>query len=147
MRREVFFCVRLQSSETGRARSSVSPERSGLRKRALEAYAPQTQNEGKPDPCEAKRYEGTEKKEGYMKKNEKSVGRKTVGLTLSKEITVGLSKAKFVVQDDCLKIGELQVSQGSVVWFPKFGKLGYKVNWERFDDIMQEKGRKCRKRR
>ena len=82
-----------------------------------------------------------------MKENAPSFTRKTVKLTLPKEITIGLSKAKFVVQDDCMKIGELQMSQGSVVWFPKFGKLGYKVSWERFDDIMQDKGRKCRKRR
>ena len=105
-----------------------------------------TRNEDTPDSCDVKRNEGTRKMRD-MKKDDKSMVRKTVGLTLSKEITIGLSKARFVVQDDCMKIGELQVSQGSVVWFPKFGKLGYKVSWERFDDIMQDKGRKCRKRR
>jgi len=80
-----------------------------------------------------------------MKKNTPSLARKTVGLTLSKEITIGLSKAKFVVQDGRMKVGELQVSQGSIVWFPRFGKLGYKMNWEKFDNCMQE-GCKCRKR-
>lgn len=80
-----------------------------------------------------------------MKNGEKSVDRKTVGLTLTKEITVGLSKAKFVVQDGCLKFGELQVSQGSIVWFPRFGKRGYKMDWEKFDKCMQQ-GHKGRKR-
>ena len=80
-----------------------------------------------------------------MKKDSPSVTRKTVGLTLPKEITIGLSKAKFVVQDGCMKVGELQVSQGSIVWFPRFGKLGYKMDWDKFDNCMQE-GRKCRKR-
>jgi len=82
-----------------------------------------------------------------MKNGEKSAVRKTVGLTLSKEITVGLSKAKFVVQDGCLKFGELQVSQGSIVWFPRFGKRGYKMDWDVFGRSMKDNGRKCRKRK
>ena len=82
-----------------------------------------------------------------MKKNTPSLARKTVGLTLLKEITIGLSKAKFVVQDDCMKVGELQVSQGSIVWFPRFGKRGYKMDWDVFGRSMKDNGRKCRKRK
>ena len=81
-----------------------------------------------------------------MKKRVSSPTRKTVELTLQQEITIGLSKARFVVQEDCVKVGELQVSQGSIVWFPRFGKLGYKMDWDRFKDCMENEGRKCRRR-
>jgi hypothetical protein len=81
-----------------------------------------------------------------MKKRVSSLTRKTVGLTLPHEITIGLSKARFVVQEGCIKVGELQVSQGSIVWFPRFGKLGYKMDWDGFKDCMENNGRKCRRR-
>jgi hypothetical protein len=82
-----------------------------------------------------------------MKKHVTSMTKKNVELTLRREITIGLSKAKFIVQDGCRKFGELQVSQGSVVWFSRYGKLGYKLSWERFDRIMRGvENSKCRKR-
>ena len=62
-----------------------------------------------------------------MKKRASSLTRKTVGLILPHEITIGLSKAKFIVQEGCVNVGELQVSQGSIVWFPRFGKLGLRM--------------------
>lgn len=81
-----------------------------------------------------------------MKKSIPLQTRKTVGLILPQEITIGLSKAKFIVQEGCVKVGELQVSQGSIVWFPRFGKLGYKMDWDGFNDCMENNGRKCRRR-
>ena len=41
-----------------------------------------------------------------------------------------------VVQDDEL-LGTLKVSQGAVVWWPGKAKLGYKMTWERFDQMMR----------
>lgn len=80
-----------------------------------------------------------------MKKKAKN--RKTVEMTLPKDLIVGLSDARFRVSNDDGIIGELQVSKGSVVWFPAFGKKGYKLNWFRFDDIMQRFGGKCESRK
>ena len=53
-----------------------------------------------------------------MKKKAKN--RKTVEMTLPKDLIVGLSDARFRVSNDDGIIGELQVSKGSVVWFPAF---------------------------
>ena len=44
----------------------------------------------------------------------------------------------FVVKSDGAVLGTLKVSNGSVVWFPKKTTFGYKMDWEKFDAIMQE---------
>ena len=71
---------------------------------------------------------------------------KKVELTLPKDISIGLSEARFQVSDVDGKAGELQVSKGSVTRFPKNAKLGYQMNWERFSDMMETNGRKLKRR-
>ena len=80
-----------------------------------------------------------------MKRKDKN--RKTVEMELPKGLTIGLSDACFRVRDDDGMIGELQVSKGSVVWFPAEAKKGYKLGWFRFDKLMQDAGVKCEKRK
>ena len=75
----------------------------------------------------------------------KSKNRKSVELTLPADLTIGLSESKFKVFDDSGKVGELQVSKGSVVWFPRKGKLGYWMNWDTFNRVMKG-GRKIKQR-
>jgi hypothetical protein len=48
-----------------------------------------------------------------------------------------------VAQDDEL-LGTLKVSKGAVVWWPGKAKLGFKMDWERFDALMREQGRRGR---
>lgn len=73
--------------------------------------------------------------------------RKTVEMELPKGLVIGMADARFRVSNDDGIIGELQVSKGAVVWFPRDAKKGYKLNWFRFDDLLQEKGVRCEKRR
>lgn len=73
--------------------------------------------------------------------------RKTVEMELPKGLVIGMADARFRVSNDDGIIGELQVSKGAVVWFPRDAKKGYKLNWFRFDDLMQAKGARCEKRR
>ena len=80
-----------------------------------------------------------------MKKTMKN--KKTVEMELPKGLVIGMADARFRVSNDDGMIGELQVSKGSVVWFPRDAKKGYKLNWFRFDNLMQEKGARCEKRR
>ena len=80
-----------------------------------------------------------------MKKRQ--IRRKSVQVTLPKDIAVGLSTARFCVYDKDKKFGELQVSQGTVVWFQRDGKLGYQMKWEKFDKIMELEGYKYRTRK
>lgn len=72
--------------------------------------------------------------------------KKSVELTLPKDMSIGLSEAVFRVFDEGSKLGELQVSKGSVTWFSRNGKLGYTMGWDKFDRIMQENGRKTKTR-
>ena len=80
-----------------------------------------------------------------MKKAMKNT--KTVEMELPKGLVIGMADARFRVSNDDGMIGELQVSKGSVVWFPRDAKKGYKLDWFRFDALMQEKGFRCEKRR
>ena len=80
-----------------------------------------------------------------MKKAMKN--KKTVEMELPKGLVIGMADARFRVSDDDGIIGELQVSKGAVVWFPRDAKKGYKIDWFRFNNLMQEKGVCCEKRR
>ena len=80
-----------------------------------------------------------------MKRKDKN--HKTVEMELPKGLTIGLSDACFRVRDDDGMIGELQVSKGSVVWFPADAKKGYKLGWFSFDNLMKKAGVKCEKRK
>jgi hypothetical protein len=51
------------------------------------------------------------------------------------------SDVTFVVWSDDEKLGELQVSKGSIDWLPGNSRTRYRMRWERFDELMR-KGRK-----
>jgi len=44
----------------------------------------------------------------------------------------------FRVWRDEEMFGTLKVSKGTLVWFPANTRLGYRVDWDRFDQLMQE---------
>jgi len=51
------------------------------------------------------------------------------------------SDVTFVVWSDDAKLGELQVSKGSIDWLPGNGRRRYRMRWEAFSELMQEHGR------
>ena len=54
--------------------------------------------------------------------------------------------AKFSVERDVRKYGTLEVSRGSIVWFPPYTQYGLKVSWEKFNQIMDENATRVEKR-
>ncbi len=48
----------------------------------------------------------------------------------------------FVVWSDDVKLGELQVSKGSIDWLPGNGRGRYRMRWEKFNELMKEGGRR-----
>jgi len=44
----------------------------------------------------------------------------------------------FRVWRDDEMFGTLKVSKGTLVWFPANTRFGYRVDWDRFDQLMQE---------
>ena len=69
-----------------------------------------------------------------MKK--KTVNKKKVVATIS-NVTICQSKSYFCVFDDNGKVGELQLTQGSITWIPRDAKRGRSIYWEEFDRLMQ----------
>jgi hypothetical protein len=59
---------------------------------------------------------------------------------------LGRADIEFTVKENRSILGTLTVSNGSVVWFPKAAKYGYKMGWSRFDKMMQEHARRQEKR-
>jgi hypothetical protein len=55
------------------------------------------------------------------------------------------SDVTFAVWSNDAKLGELQVSKGSIDWLPGNGRRRYRVRWEAFSDFMQEDGRAMRR--
>jgi hypothetical protein len=51
------------------------------------------------------------------------------------------SDVTFAVWSDEAKLGELQVSKGSIDWLPGNGRTRYRMRWEKFNDLMREEGR------
>ena len=51
---------------------------------------------------------------------------------------LGRADVVFRVRSDDELIGTLKISKGSLVWFPADTTKGYKVDWDRFDRLMQE---------
>jgi hypothetical protein len=50
------------------------------------------------------------------------------------------SDVRFVVWSDDEKLGELQVSKGSIDWVPGNGRTRYRMLWEKFDELMVNDG-------
>ena len=53
----------------------------------------------------------------------------------------------FKIRKDGEKFGEIRISKGSIVWFPKNKTNGYKMGWKKFDEIMQEFAPRIEKKR
>jgi hypothetical protein len=54
--------------------------------------------------------------------------------------------AVFNVERDGHKFGTLNISNGSVVWFPPYTTYGWKMSWQRFHDIMEQNATRIEKR-
>lgn len=52
----------------------------------------------------------------------------------------------FTVRRDGKKFGTLEISNGSVVWFPANTTYGRKIGWKRFHDVMEVEARRFEKR-
>lgn len=52
----------------------------------------------------------------------------------------------FKVYEDDRKFGELRLSQGAVVWRGRGDKIGRKMRWAKFDELMQERSRRSERR-
>jgi hypothetical protein len=54
------------------------------------------------------------------------------------EVEIKRIDAKFSVYADEEKFGTLEVSKGTLVWFPRGTEIGKRISWEKFDDLMRE---------
>ena len=52
----------------------------------------------------------------------------------------------FKVFHDGEKFGELRISKGSLVWFPRNRSNGHKISWKKFDSLISESTRIEKKR-
>ena len=50
--------------------------------------------------------------------------------------SLGRANVEFQVWEDGEMHGTLQVSKGTLVWFPSKTRYGYRMGWGRFHDIM-----------
>lgn len=69
----------------------------------------------------------------------------TVKFTLP-ERELGKADITFEIKKDGVKFGDLKISNGSAVWFPKHGKQGYRLSWSKVEEIFVEYGHKVEKR-
>ncbi len=51
---------------------------------------------------------------------------------------LGKSDVKFSVKKDGATLGELKISNGSLVWFPHGTTYGHRITWTKFDELMKE---------
>lgn len=54
--------------------------------------------------------------------------------------------ASFAVERDGKKFGTLEISNGTLVWFPPYTKHGLKMGWEKFSRLMDEHATRIEKR-
>ena len=64
----------------------------------------------------------------------------TVSFSVPKR-ALGREDIEFVVQKDGVRFGTLLVSKGAIEWRPTNKVYRRRVNWDRFDQIMRDKGR------
>jgi len=60
-----------------------------------------------------------------------------------------LTKAdvEFIVKRDGEVFGKLAISCGALVWFPKGARIGRKMGWKKFDEVMQESAGRTERRK
>ena len=54
------------------------------------------------------------------------------------ERRLGKSDIGFKVRENGKLFGTLEISKGSLVWYPKGTSYGYKVGWTRFNEFMEK---------
>ena len=59
---------------------------------------------------------------------------------------LGKADVTFLVKSDGAVHGTLEVSNGSVVWFPKGTSYGHKVGWAKFEELMKKHAPRFEKR-
>ena len=59
---------------------------------------------------------------------------------------LGKADVEFVVKKDNTKLGELHVSNGSVVWFPTGNSYGYKMPWADLGILLVQNGSRSEKK-
>jgi hypothetical protein len=59
---------------------------------------------------------------------------------------LGKSDVRFKVWEDGTLLGTLAISKGAVVWYPNGTTYGCKVSWAKFDELMQNNGRRAEPR-
>jgi hypothetical protein len=59
---------------------------------------------------------------------------------------LGRADISFRVKRNGSVLGTLDISKGSVVWFPKDASYGHKVGWGDLDALMREHGARAEKR-
>ena len=60
--------------------------------------------------------------------------------------SLGKADVIFHVKRDGVAHGTLEVSNGSVVWFPKGTTNGYKVGWKKFEQLMSDNATRIERR-
>ena len=64
-----------------------------------------------------------------------------VSVQFAREISVSSSDVNITVRSDDKLLGRVQISTGSIDWFPSPNKkLRYQLSWERFADLMLQEG-------
>ena len=64
-----------------------------------------------------------------------------VTVQFAKEISVSNTDVDVTVRSDDKLLGRVQISTGSIDWFPSPNKkLRYALSWERFAELMVEQG-------
>ena len=63
------------------------------------------------------------------------------------ERRLGPTDVNFYIHADGEVFGQLSISNGSIVWFPKGSPTGRKMDWKKFDELMKQSagGRERRK--
>ena len=59
----------------------------------------------------------------------------------SKPLEVVNADLTIEVEADGEKFGELRISRGSIDWVPRSHRRAFRLEWERFDEVMRESGR------
>lgn len=57
------------------------------------------------------------------------------------ERPLGKADVTFTVKRDGETLGHLKVSNGTIVWVPKNKSYGFKLDWVRFSELMQQNGK------
>ncbi|MCX5718229.1 MAG: hypothetical protein NTW44_08035 [Nitrospirae bacterium] len=61
--------------------------------------------------------------------------------------SLGKADVEFLIKrNGVVLLGTLAVSNGSLVWFPKKTSYGYKMGWDKFGKLMEDKAPRVEKR-